>query len=424
MIIAACLLLGAVPSAAAHSLPAAGGTGTPSAPAPLAASVHVTIPIGTKADGLAYDPKNFDVYIANQGSNNVSVISSVTHAHFSIAVGKAPYGVTFDPDNGKLYVANYNSTNLSIISGSTNKVVANPSLGANAHPVGSFFDPASGNVLVLNSSSDLGLGVGWMIINATNAVKKLTFGLGTIDYAGYNPKSKDLYLPNFLAGTISAITGSGAVTTIKVGGYPNFVYVNPANNDTYAYGTDGPPYLARISVISSSNQVVKNLTLHSVNSLFPNPFGYDPSTKNSYFDGFNGTTNKSSLVVISSTNTVSATISLGVGEFSYAVYDPANRDMYLTSIVKSIVVVSGTTITKTLKLSQSVSLLVYDPTLKDMVGAGEANATTASILYLITSANAVSSLKVGKLAIAAFYDPKDTYVYVVNIGSKNVELVG
>ncbi|MGD0250516.1 MAG: hypothetical protein ABSB97_06490, partial [Thermoplasmata archaeon] len=228
--------------------------------------------------------------------------------------------------------------------------------------------------------------------------------------------------------TVSAIAGSGSVTTLTVGGHPEFIYVNPGSGDTYAYGTDygttGPPYVERISVINSAEKVVKNLTVHSITSALANLFGYDPATKNSYFVGLNDTTGKSYLIVISSANAVSATISLGKGAFTFANYDPANGDMYVTSLSNSIVVVSGTTVAKTLKVTQNVTLMIYDPTLKDMVGAGDVNQTTVSTLFFVSSTNAVSSITAGKYAIAAFYDPKDAYVYVVNIGSKNVELVG
>jgi YVTN family beta-propeller protein len=419
------LLLAAVPSVAAHPL-AAPTVPTSAAAVPAqAASIHFTIPIGKEADGLAYDPTTFDVYIANQGSNNVSVISSVGHTHSSIAVGKSPYGVTFDPYNKKLYAPNYNSSNVTIISASTNKVVANPSLGAHAKPIGSIFDPASGNVLVLNTSGGATTGVGWMITNATNAVKKITFGLGTLDSIGYNPKSKDLYLPNLYSGTVSAISGTGTVSSVTVGGYPEYTFVNPANNDTYvAELTGGTSSHLRIGVISSANKVTANITFSTVQAGFFNGFSYDPATKNTYLVGYNYTTNKSYAFVVSSSNVVSSTVSLGKGEFTIASYDPGNSDVYVTSVERTIAVISGTTVIKSLKVSQYVAYLLYDPTLKDMVGAGDVNATTVSTLNLITTTNSLSTLKVGKLAVAAFYDPKDTYVYVVNIGSKTVELVG
>ena len=419
------LLLGILPTAAAHAVPASLRSGAV-APSPiLAISAHYTIPTGKASDGLAYDPSTTNVYISNQGSNNVTVIDSTTHTHSSIPVGKSPYGVAFDPYNSKVYVPNYNSSNVTIISASTDKAVANPSLGAHARPIGAIFDPASGDVLVLNSSAGLGTGVGWMIINSTNAVKKITFGTGTIDSYGYNPKTKDLYLPNLLSGSVSAISGSGTVTSIKTGGYPTYVYVNPSNNYTYAYGPSGGTHsVLRISMINTANKVVKNLTVRSVQDSFINRFGYDPATKNSYFLGYNDTTNKSALLVISSKNSVSATVALGSGELGFVSYDPANGDMYVTSAAKTITVVSGTTVVKTLTVSQTVPLLIYDPTLKDMVGTSFVNLTTVSTFYAITSSNTVSTLTVGKGAVAPFYDPKDTYVYVVNIGSKDVELVG
>ena len=419
------LLLATAPSVAAHVAPSMGASER--APAAISGvSVHYTIPLGKEPSGLAYDPTNFDVYISNEGSNNVTVISSTAHTHSSIPVGKSPAAVTYNPYNGDLYVPNLNSSNVSIISGSTNKVIANPSLGAHSAPGLAAFDPASGNMLVLNRSASLGTGVGWMIANGTNAVTKLTFGSETIPTYAYNPASKDLYIPNALSGTVSIVSGTGTVSSVKVGGFPEFVEVNPANNDTYVLPTTTTGKGLNITALSSANKIVKTIVVSTVNSVLANAIStnYDPSTKELYFVGYNSTSNRTSAVVLTSTNTVAATIAIGkvVGGLVY--YDPANGDLDAPTLSKTIVVLSGTSIAKTLTVKQPVPVLVYDPTLKEMVGAGDVNMSTVSILYLISSANAVSSLKVGKYAIAPFYDPKDTYVYVVNIGSRTAELVG
>ena len=417
----AVFLLAALPAASAHAA-------IPNPTAVRAASIHFTIPTGKEMSGAAYDPSTFDVYVANQGSNNVTVISSTAHTHSSIPVGKSPYAITYDPGDKELYVPNYNSSNVSVISASTNKVIANPSLGTGYKPILATYDPASGDVLVLNSSAGLGTGVGWLISNGTNTVKKLTFGSGTFPSIVYNPKSKDLYLANYLSGTVSIVTGTGTVTSLTVGGSPLYDYVNPANNDTYVWGSyaSGTHDQLRISVIAPNNTIAKTLLDASVNS--GNPItptgGYDPATKNVYLVADNYTKNKSYALVISSSNSLTSTITLGATGYLYAFYDPANGDMYFPSALKSIAVVSGTTLGTPIKTSQSVLFLVYDPTLKDLVGAGYVNLKTVSKVDFISSTNSLTSLKVGKGAIAAFYNPKDTYVYVANLGSDDVDLVG
>jgi len=80
--------------------------------------------------GVAYDPSNGYVYVANYGSNNVSVINGSTNKVIaSIGVGVAsfdvgvwPWGVAYDPSNGYVYVTDEGSYTVSIISTSTQAI--------------------------------------------------------------------------------------------------------------------------------------------------------------------------------------------------------------------------------------------------------------------------------------------------------------
>jgi YVTN family beta-propeller protein len=68
--------------------------------------------------GIAFNPNNGDMYVANQGSssNNVSVINSTTNTVVAtIPVGSGPHGIAFNPNNGDMYVANHLSNNVSVI---------------------------------------------------------------------------------------------------------------------------------------------------------------------------------------------------------------------------------------------------------------------------------------------------------------------
>src|SRR2546427_1093821 len=68
--------------------------------------------------GLAYDSGNGYVYVANAGSDNVSVISGTTVVA-TVPVGDDPIGVAYDSGNGYVYVTNDNSNNVSVISTTT-----------------------------------------------------------------------------------------------------------------------------------------------------------------------------------------------------------------------------------------------------------------------------------------------------------------
>src|SRR5258708_26093231 len=61
------------------------------------------------------------VFVANQFSNTVSVISTSTDTVIAtIPVGQFPKDIAITPDGSKAYVTNYQSNNVSVISISTN----------------------------------------------------------------------------------------------------------------------------------------------------------------------------------------------------------------------------------------------------------------------------------------------------------------
>jgi len=78
-------------------------------------TVIATIPVGTWPVGVAYDPSNGYIYVADSGSNTVSVIDGTT-VIATIPVGIEPAGVAYDPSNGYIYVTNFASGTVSIIS--------------------------------------------------------------------------------------------------------------------------------------------------------------------------------------------------------------------------------------------------------------------------------------------------------------------
>ncbi len=63
-----------------------------------------------------FDPANGDVYVTNDGSNNVSVVSGASNTVVAtVPVGSTPYGAAYDRANGDIYVTDFDSGALSII---------------------------------------------------------------------------------------------------------------------------------------------------------------------------------------------------------------------------------------------------------------------------------------------------------------------
>ncbi len=101
--------------------------------------------------GIAYDPSNGYIYVADSNSSTVSVISGTTNIVIAtITVGSGPAGIAYDPSNGYIYVTNVGSDTVSVINGTT--VIENIPVGS--EPVGVAYDPSNGYIYVTNFGSD------------------------------------------------------------------------------------------------------------------------------------------------------------------------------------------------------------------------------------------------------------------------------
>src|SRR3989475_12895329 len=118
-------------------------------------AVIANIPVGSYPIGLAYDSGIGEVFVANSGSNNVTVISDSTNAVIAnIPVGSYPSGAAYDSGKGEMFVTNYGviSNNVTVISDATHAVVENIRVGSN--PGGVAYDGAKGEVFVAHGGSN------------------------------------------------------------------------------------------------------------------------------------------------------------------------------------------------------------------------------------------------------------------------------
>ena len=89
-------------------------------------TVVATVPVGSDPGWAAYDAAKGDVFVTNcgevcwtggSGSGNVSVINDTTDKVVAwIPVGSYPSGVAYDAATGQVFVANYGSDDVSVIS--------------------------------------------------------------------------------------------------------------------------------------------------------------------------------------------------------------------------------------------------------------------------------------------------------------------
>ena len=274
----------------------------------------------------------------------------------------------------------------------------------------------------------------------------------------YDPTTKEVYVVNYGADTVSAISSASTpavVATITVGKAPSIITYAPSTGDLYVGN------LTEISIISSANTVVHTVTFPP--ATFLGAEIYDPANGDVYvlvsgtsIDQIAQTSpfaltsiplptgalfvtydNASKSIVVSSgesgkvtaisSTDKTTTVTLPKGAVpEWMVYDPHDSDLYITwdtltahGFAKTgnvSVLTSANKITKTIKIGAYPSLGWYDPANFEIyemnTGLQTPPTYVASTISIITGTTLTTTLTVGKDALIAFYDPKNTEMYV------------
>ena len=237
-----------------------------------AVQVTAIIPVGTSPEGIAYDSVLNELFVANYGSNTVSVISDSNNTVVAtVPVGTEPTGVAYDFGKSEIFVTNAGSGTVSVISDTKNAVVANVTVGAN--PVGVAYDSGKGEIFVANWGDNT-----VSVISDTNNAVLATVPTGTnfigqISPAGspepigvtYDSAKGEIYVVNsyphtISGGTVSVISDSNntVLTSILVGIDPYYAAYDSGKGEVFVTN-DGDVFVSVIS--DSTNAVVANVTL-------------------------------------------------------------------------------------------------------------------------------------------------------------------
>jgi YVTN family beta-propeller protein len=168
----------------------------------------------------------------------------------TIAVGAFPWEVAADPTTGLVYVTNENSNTVSVISEATDTVTHTIPVGS--EPQGIAVDSTTDTIYVTNFAAD-----SLSVINgATSTVTHTVTGLGTDpDAVAVDAATNTLYVSGYLSSNIFVINGmSNTVTaTIAVpGANIHDLAVDPATDTLYASAYN----LNSVAVINTSTNTV------------------------------------------------------------------------------------------------------------------------------------------------------------------------
>ncbi|TAK33738.1 MAG: YncE family protein [Chloroflexota bacterium] len=292
-------------------------------PPTRAQNVVSTITVGASPDGVAVNPTTNLVYVANSGSNSVSVINGTTRAVVAtIAVGTNPKGVAANPNTNRIYVTNLDSNNVSVIDGASNAVAATVAVGT--HPFGVAVNPTTNRIYVGNADSN---SVSVIDGSSNTVLSTISFAAGPAGIA-VNPATNRIYvITTGAAGVLSVIDGSNnsVITTLASGSNSAQVTVNPVTNRFYVTNT----MIGNVSVFDGAN----NTFLVAI-PLGPVPtgsagVGVNPTTNHIYATTFSEGTNSVS-VIDGASNAILATLP-GIGGSGNVAANPATNTIYVTT---------------------------------------------------------------------------------------------
>ncbi len=359
---------------------------------PVAAqTVGILIPAGSNPAAIAVNPNTNKIYVANDGSDNVTVINRATGAITTVAVGARPDWIAINPETNKIYVADFgrgaSTPNVKVINGATDTVTS---------------------TLVVGD-------VGWTVINPiTNKAYMIRYGNGdevniihdetyvntaaTRSYKpvalSINPYTNVLYVVHEATGDVVAIdvsvdslyptllcpNGSGGFKPsptstdpdpgpcINIPDPPVAVAVNPITNKIYAVSSTTSSQISVINGVGQANPhtfisltppgvtgaakaIAVNAVSNKIYAIFANHIVVVDGASNAMTVipsgsagggpvgiGINTTTNKiyvpnadgSLKVIDGDTNTAVATLSIPAGAVAIAV-NPVTNSAYVIS---------------------------------------------------------------------------------------------
>jgi YVTN family beta-propeller protein len=228
---------------------------------------------------LASTAGSITAYVANNGSNSVSVLNGNAVAA-TVKVGSAPTGVVAAPNGTAVYVTNTSSDSISVISPATNAVISTIALPHGSSPTAIAINPTGQDLYVADS------GTNNVIVFAifNNAIAaKIPVGVDPTAIA-VDPNGTSMYVTNYLSNSVSAInlTTFKVTATISVGYFPSAVTISYGGDTAYVTSECGLDAFCTspglLSVISTTTNVVDaTMTV-----------GYGPTGVSEAINGVNG----------------------------------------------------------------------------------------------------------------------------------------
>ncbi len=213
----------------------------------------VAVAVNTKTDSPHYGT----VYVVGSVANTVSVINLSHQVINEIAVGVRPLAIAFNPVNENLYVSNVVDDTVSVIDTHTETLSTTLSVGE--HPMGIGINPVNGDTFICNSGEQ-----SVSVFNHENTPVTTIIKVGRKPTTIlYHPVNNQMYLVATNSDRIIVIDSDHytVASLIHVGRNPYQILFNSNNNFLYVGNRTDNTY----SIIAPDNSIRKILPLTNVN---------------------------------------------------------------------------------------------------------------------------------------------------------------
>ncbi len=401
-----------------------------------------TVPVGRGSSGMAYDSANHEMYVANPGSNNITVLSTLTKVGTIATPGFNSSGLSFDTASATMYVAGVGQFHLLMVNGmsisgsvllpyiiSFSAGFGSPLLYDGASGMTYAIDPMVDQIFVINGSVwDRAMSVGYEIIgvgyeNTTGylyiidlASNKLYIVNGTTDLVAaaiptgelplggaVDTANGDLYLSNYGSNNVSLIHGLSVVGSVSVGSGPSVAVYDSTDKDVYVANTQS----STVSVLQGTSVVATISLPGNVSS-----FLFDPATGYVYAS----ITNRSYVDVIQGTASLGR-IATGNLPGPMALNTSSDRVYVANTGSKNVSVISGLLDVGTVGLPQNGTAILYDRL------NGYVDVTSSDNVTEISGTSVVANVPTGKTPSSIALDTGTGALYVGNSGSNTVSVI-
>jgi len=370
-----------------------------------------SVNVGTLPYAAALNPATNKIYVANSGTNNVTVIDGATNKTLTVSAGTDPIAVAVNPITNKIYVANQGSNNVTVIDGLTNTPSSIP---VGNGPSAVAVNPVTNQIYVTNRTSGT-----VTVIDGNNANSTVTVTVGSQPIAvAVNPVTNEIYVANYNAASVTAINGATNSTSspIGTGTNPAALAVNPVTNEIYVanYGS------GNVTVINGSTNAAATTVNAGTN---PNAVAVD-AVSNKIYVANAGSPN---VTVIDGISNSPVNVNTGSGSVAFAVaLNPATDQIYVAvQGTNTVMVINGpTNTTSTLSAGTMPRAVAVNPVTDKIyvVNQGIANANS-TVTVIDGATNSAAIANAGSQPFAVAVNPVTNKIYVANSGGSTVTVI-